>query len=132
MVALLEPPTKRRTDLKQEPPSASTQLPPFPPSAVSSRLSRVRADLTPDIDALAAGIHDIELYRSTADSLSSRVLGICAQRLEERDARNALRRLAIEGKETADDKSVEPLDRRQVVREDLGVVLGALSRVERR
>ncbi|KAH2768672.1 hypothetical protein KXW10_007241 [Aspergillus fumigatus] len=51
------------------------------------------------------------------------------QRLEERDARNAMRRLAIEGGE-AEGRRV--MLRHGRPREDLGIILGALSRVERR
>ncbi|KAJ5626203.1 hypothetical protein N7510_002512 [Penicillium lagena] len=102
------------------------------PSVVSTRLSRIASGLAPTLDAFAAGVHDIELYRSTADTVSSRILRICAQRLEERDALNAQSRAAIESSDgeahspsTAALSAVRP-------REDLGLILGALSRVERR
>lgn len=99
------------------------------PSTVSSRLSRITTGLAPTLDAFASGIHDIDLYRSTADSVSSRILLICAQRLEERDALNTQQRLAIEG----DDGDPRlPSAGAHSPREDLGVILGALSRVERR
>jgi kinetochore protein Mis13/DSN1 len=80
------------------------------------------------LDTFAAGIHDVDLYRAMGDTVSSRVLRICSERLEERDARNALRRLAIEGKDEEEDPRIRPA----TSREDLGVILGALSRVERR
>lgn len=99
------------------------------PSAVSARLSRITTGLAPTLDAFAAGIHDIELYRTTADAVSSRILRICAQRLEERDARNTQQRLAIEGD---DGKERPPSAQSERPLEDLGIVLGALSRVERR
>lgn len=99
------------------------------PSAVSSRLSRITTGLAPTLDAFASGIHDIELYRSTADAVSSRILRICAQRLEERDAFNTQQRLAIEGDDGDQRPSSAGSSR---PREDLGVILGALSRVERR
>lgn len=99
------------------------------PSTVSSRLSRITTGLAPTLDAFASGIHDIELYRSTADAVSSRILRICAQRLEERDALNTQQRLLIEG----DDSDQRPPSAgAHRAREDLGVILGALSRVERR
>jgi kinetochore protein Mis13/DSN1 len=101
----------------------------MPPSAVSARLSRITTGLAPTLDTLAAGIHDIELYRSTADAVSSRILRICAQRLEERDALNTQQRLAIEGDDSA---QRAPNVTRPRPREDLGLILGALSRVERR
>lgn len=93
------------------------------PSAVSAQLSHITATLAPTLDAFAAGVHDIELYRASADTVSSRILRICAQRLEERDAQNTQRRHAIEGTEG---ESTPP------IKEDLGLILGALSRVERR
>ncbi|KAL4897366.1 Mis12-Mtw1 protein family-domain-containing protein [Aspergillus ambiguus] len=105
---------------------ASTSTP-FTPSIVSTRLSRIISTLSPTLDSFAAGMHDIELYRAMSDTVSSRVLRICAERLDERDARNAMRRLAIEG-----DGSRKDLSLRQRPREDLGLVLGALSRLERR
>lgn len=99
------------------------------PSAVSSRLSRIATGLAPTLDAFAAGVHDIELYRASADAVSSRILRTCAQRLEERDVRNAQQRLAIEGSDN-EQRSPELLPQRP--QEDLGIILGALSRVERR
>ncbi|KAL5336125.1 Mis12-Mtw1 protein family-domain-containing protein [Aspergillus crustosus] len=115
-----------------------TTLPPITPSDISARLSRITSRLAPTLDTLAAGVHDIELYRSMSDTVSSQVLRICAERLEERDARNALKRLALspesqgeEGSEGEQPKNTDvPLRPRQ--REDLGPILGALSRVERR
>lgn len=97
------------------------------PSTVSNRLSQITTGLAPTLDAFAAGIHDIELYSSSADALSSRILRICAERLEERDALNTRRRIAIEG-----DGEGESPQLRERPREDLGLILGALSRVERR
>lgn len=99
------------------------------PATVSSRLSRITTGLAPKVDAFASGIHDIELYRNSADAVSSRILRVCAQRLEERDALNTQKRIAIEG----DDGDQRPTSAgSQQSREDLGVILGALSRVERR
>ncbi|KAI2786222.1 hypothetical protein POX_g08604 [Penicillium oxalicum] len=108
--------------------SSSTQ-PPVTPSAVSARLSRITTGLAPTLDHLAAGIHDIELYRSTADAVSSRVLRICARRLEERDAHNTQQRLAIEGEDSEEIRTSAPWTGG---RESLGLILGALSRLERR
>ena len=112
-----------------DPSTSSTPQPPISPSTVSSRLSRLAAGLAPTLDAFAAGIHDIELYRASADAVSSQILRTCAQRLEERDAYNARQRLAIEG---YDNEQLSPESSPQRPREDLGVILGALSRVERR
>ncbi|KAJ5730521.1 uncharacterized protein N7483_005029 [Penicillium malachiteum] len=109
--------------------SSSQPLPPIPPSAVSSRLSKITTSLAPTMDSFAAGIHDIELYRSSADAVSSRILRVCAERLEERDALNTQRRLAIEGDDGEQSPQKAPVER---PREDLGIILGALSRVERR
>lgn len=103
----------------------SSTRPPITPSAVSAQLSRITCGLAPTLDAFAAGVHDIELYRASADTVSSRILRICSQRLEERDAQNTQRRLAMEGN---DDEHPPP----PRIKEDLGLILGALSRVERR
>ncbi|KAJ6181304.1 hypothetical protein N7519_011765 [Penicillium mononematosum] len=103
----------------------SSTRPPITPSAVSAQLSRITSGLAPTLDAFAAGVHDIELYRASADTVSSRILRICAQRLEERDAQNTQRLLAMEGN---DDEHPPPTR----IKEDLGLILGALSRVERR
>lgn len=114
---------------------SESSFPPIPPSAVSSRLARIADGLGPTLDSLAAGVHDVELYRSMSDRVSSRVLRICAERLDERDARNAMHRVAIEGEGEGDEDSKEKgvaRLRRGEQREDLGIILGALSRVERR
>ncbi|KOS47212.1 hypothetical protein ACN38_g1858 [Penicillium nordicum] len=103
----------------------SSTRPPITPSAISAQLSRITSGLAPTLDAFAAGVHDIELYRASADTVSSRILRICSQRLEERDAQNTQRRLAMEGN---DDEHPPP----PRIKEDLGLILGALSRVERR
>ncbi|KAJ5153474.1 uncharacterized protein N7482_009952 [Penicillium canariense] len=110
--------------------TAPSTQPPMTPSTVSTRLSRITTGLAPTLDAFAAGIHDIELYRSSADAVSSRILRICAQRLEERDAENTQHWLALEG----EDGELRPprASSSRASREDLGLILGALSRVERR
>ncbi|OQD89661.1 hypothetical protein PENANT_c002G02665 [Penicillium antarcticum] len=118
----LNPPTPS----EEESSTTSSTRPPMTPSAISSQLSRITTGLAPTLDAFAAGVHDIELYRASADIVSSRVLRICSQRLEERDAHNTQSRLAIEG----GDKNKPPDVPRP--REDLGLILGALSRLERR
>ncbi|KAL1998462.1 hypothetical protein VTN02DRAFT_6129 [Thermoascus thermophilus] len=145
--------THRKNEQSTEEPSSSHQQPPPSTSAppptsniedtleqVTARLSRITTSLAPTLDSFAAGVHDIELYRSAADSVSSQILRICAQRLEERDARNTLERLEIEG-DGNDDEGGGGEDgrskgrvriRRERPKEDLGLVLGALSRVERR
>ena len=63
-----------------------------------------------------------------ADTVSSRVLRICSQRLEERDARNAMRRLDIAGNEDENGREQVPTE---MPKEDISVILGALSRAER-
>ncbi|GKZ21710.1 hypothetical protein AbraIFM66951_002373 [Aspergillus brasiliensis] len=116
--------------METEPPASEPNLlPQMSPSTVSTRLSRITNSLAPTLDSLAAGIHDIDLYRTMSDTVSTRILRICAERLDERDAR---RRLATaessaDGKNNRQDLSLRPRPR-----EDLGVILGALSRVERR
>lgn len=81
------------------------------------------------LDSFASGVHDIELYRSSADAVSSQILRVCAERLEERDALNTRQRLAIEGEDGEQSSRKLAAER---PREDIGVILGALSRVERR
>lgn len=128
ILASLKPPSSQ-PEAEGETQPSSTYHPPMNPATISSRLSRITTGLAPTIDAFASGIHDIELYRNTADAVSSRILRICAQRLEERDALNTQKRIAIEG----DDGDQRPTSAgSQQSREDLGVILGALSRVERR
>ncbi|KAB8219886.1 Mis12-Mtw1 protein family-domain-containing protein [Aspergillus novoparasiticus] len=119
---------KRKSDTETQAASSSElSLPLISPSAISARLSRLTHGLAPTLDSLAAGIHDIELYRTMSDTVSSRVLRICAERLEERDTGNAVRRLATEeGEGESKDLTLRPRPR-----EDLGLILGALSRIER-
>ncbi|KAL4737332.1 Mis12-Mtw1 protein family-domain-containing protein [Aspergillus similis] len=120
--------------------SESKPFPPMPPSSITARLSRLTSRLAPTLDSFAAGIHNVELYRAMSDTVSSKALQICADRLEERDARNALRRLAItapvEAEATAEASAEEGiplrLRSRSRPREDLWPILGALSRIERR
>ncbi|GFN21225.1 hypothetical protein AtubIFM55763_008984 [Aspergillus tubingensis] len=104
-------------------------LPQMSPSTVSTRLSRITNSLAPTLDSLAAGIHDIDLYRTMSDTVSTRILRICAERLDERDAR---RRLATAESSADETNNRQDLSLRPRPREDLGVILGALSRVERR
>ncbi|PLB53390.1 hypothetical protein P170DRAFT_445150 [Aspergillus steynii IBT 23096] len=131
LYALIDPDAAKRHSTVQtqepEPPSDATTLPPITPSTISTRLSRIKSGLAPTLDSLAAGVHDIELYRAMSDNVSSRILRICAERLDEREARKSLGRLALEEQGEQKDLSLRPR-----VREDIGVILGALSRVERR
>ncbi|KAL1964176.1 hypothetical protein VTN77DRAFT_7264 [Rasamsonia byssochlamydoides] len=116
--------------------TTTTSLPPISPATVSSRLSRITTSLAPTLDSFASGIHDIEIYRSAADNVSSKILRICSQRLEERDLRNTLRALEIEEDQDdsggGGDKNLTRIRLEKQRREDIGLVLGALSRVERR
>lgn len=125
LLLLLQP----RPPASSQPPAES--IPPIPPAAVSSRLSRLTDGLGPTLDTLASGVHDIELYRALSDRVSAQVLRICAERLDERDARNAAHWLGVEGEGDGTDKGTRSR-LREKPREDLGVILGALSRVERR
>ena len=117
--------------METEPSASETNiLPQMSPSTISIRLSRITSSLAPTLDSLAAGIHDIDLYRTMSDTVSTRVLRICAERLDERDSRNRVRRLAAEASDG--ENSRQDLSLRPRPREDLGLILGALSRVERR
>lgn len=133
ILASIDPEAAKRyqeTQPQSEQTPETTNLPPVTPSSIYTRLSRLTSRLAPTLDSFAAGIHDIELYRAMSDAVSSRTLHICAERLEERDARNALRRLAIAGEEGESEEKDVALRPRP--KEDLGPILGALSRVERR
>jgi kinetochore protein Mis13/DSN1 len=129
-----------RSDQTQNTEPETKPLPPMPPSSITARLSRLTSRLAPTLDSFAAGIHNVELYRAMSDTVSSKALQICADRLEERDARNALRRLAIaapaEAQAAAEASAEEGiplrLRSRSRPREDLWPILGALSRIERR
>ncbi|KAL4783191.1 Mis12-Mtw1 protein family-domain-containing protein [Aspergillus varians] len=123
---------KQHQDTQPQPEQApeTTTLPPITPSSISTRLSRLTSRLAPTLDSFAAGVHDIELYRSMSDTVSSRALQICAQRLEERDARNAFQQLTITA--GGEGTTKQDITLRPRPKEDLGPILGALSRVERR
>ena len=125
ILSLLQPQPSPSADANSQTPTPANSLPPITPAAVSSRLSRLTDSLGPTLDTLASGVHDIELYRSMSDRVSAQVLRICAERLDERDVRNAAHWLGVEGEDTATRLREKP-------REDLGLILGALSRVERR
>jgi kinetochore protein Mis13/DSN1 len=108
--------------------------------------------MAPSLDAFAAGIHDIELYRQAADNLATQVLSICAQRLAERDSGGPPRRSSrdkidsrrrwkgkpADGGDGHKEKGQQPEQQGEEGEEveeekpDLGIVLAALSRVERR
>ncbi|CRG86163.1 kinetochore protein Mis13/DSN1 [Talaromyces islandicus] len=116
-------------------PQPSSTNPPLPPATVSSRLSHITSSLAPTLDSFASGLHDIDIFRSAADRISSEVLRVCSQRLEERDARNAARAREFEGSDQDDkdsDKDSLHTQHTRRPREDVSVILGALSRVERR
>jgi kinetochore protein Mis13/DSN1 len=87
----------------------------IPPATISSRINTVTASLGPTIDAFADGIHKINQYRDAAERVAGRTLGICAEKLEERDKEG--RRRAVGEPPRA--------------RESLGGVLRSLSRIER-
>lgn len=100
--------------------------------SISERLTRLSASLTPTLDSFATGIHNIEMFRQSADSLSSHILRICAQRLEERDAlqgKNAGLSTLSGGKEDGKSSLQGTVTGG---REDLSDILRALSRLERR
>ncbi|EFQ98463.1 Mis12-Mtw1 family protein [Nannizzia gypsea CBS 118893] len=100
-------------------------------ASISERLTRLSTSLTPTLDSFAAGIHNIEIFRQSADNLSRHILRICAQRLEERDAlqgRNASG--SSSGGKENDKSSIQETVASE--REDLSDILRALSRLERR
>ena len=80
-------------------------------TAVEGRLTQARQRLLPIVDRLADEVQEIEHYRRAGDQVSSRVLAICAARLEERNVER---------------------NRDQTTKPGLGRILGALSRLEMR
>lgn len=122
-------------------PTSNTN-PPLPPVTISRRLSRITSCLAPTLDAFASGLHDIDIYRSTADRLSHQILKVCSDRLEERDIRLAKGILEDDArsKDDSHDDGNSKGTRQMVLRtrqarqqkEDISLILGALSRVERR
>lgn len=133
----LDPSQQQILSLLQQPPAPTEkekekEAPRITPAAVSSRLSRLTESLGPTLDTLASGVHDIELYRAMSDRVSAQVLRICAERLDERDARNAAHWLGVEGEGEGEGGDTSASRPREKPREDLGLILGALSRVERR
>ena len=120
----------------------STTNPPLPTATISRRLSRITSALAPTLDAFASGLHDIDLYRSTADRLSRQMLKVCSDRLEERDNHIAegLLKEENQSKEGAHNDGNSKRTRQMALRtrqarqqkEDISLILGALSRVERR
>ena len=89
------------------------------PTTVSSRINNISSSLGPTIDAFADGIHKIVQYREAAESMSGKVLSICAEKLEERDR---------QGKRRAG--NWEPGDSSSG-HDDLTGVLRSLSKIER-
>ncbi|KAK2848539.1 hypothetical protein FQN49_005624 [Arthroderma sp. PD_2] len=100
-------------------------------SSISDRLTRLSASLAPTLDSFAVGIHNIEVFRQSADNLSSHMLRVCAQRLEERDSiqGQTVSGPSAEGKEEGSSNIQEGVN---TEREDLSDILRALSRLERR
>ncbi|KAN0083260.1 Mis12-Mtw1 protein family domain containing protein [Elaphomyces granulatus] len=128
---------ERGNEHKEDTRPSSAILQPVSPAIVSSRLSRITTSLAPALDSFASGIHDIELYRAAADNVSSKILRICSQRLEERDYYNTRASLDIEmGREDGEGGSSKGKSKVRIrpekQQEDISVVLGALSRIERR
>ncbi|PGH18365.1 hypothetical protein AJ79_00431 [Helicocarpus griseus UAMH5409] len=137
---------------KPAPTSQQTDTSPTSISAISSRLSRLTTSLIPTLDSFAEGVHDIELFRHAADDVAGQVLKICARRLEERDRLRSIRGDGEEvggsssrtrrrkGKEKGGDVVEEDdgggyergeVAKDRIEKEDLAVVLAALSRLER-
>nr|KMM66519.1 hypothetical protein CPAG_02858 [Coccidioides posadasii RMSCC 3488] len=104
-----------------------------PISSLTIRLSSLSSSLAPTLDSFAAGIHDLELYRSAADNVAGGVLRACARRLEERDLRGSTRSpVTAEVKSESEGDDGGGMTKKDIEKEDLRVVLGALSRLERR
>ncbi|OKL63588.1 hypothetical protein UA08_01487 [Talaromyces atroroseus] len=132
---------KRYEGTQNEPERINTTPPahqPLPPATITRRLSRITSSLAPTLDAFASGLHDIDIYRSAADRLSHQMLKVCSEQLEERDNRSSDSAPLHEAPEDGDTYKDKNNFHRKIAlrtrqqREDLSLILGALSRVERR
>lgn len=103
-------------------------------------MSRITSSLAPTLDSLASGIHNIELFRDSADRVAGQVLSICADRLEERDRARSVSYVEDQGfvdKKKTRDKDDDEIDEKKggnviLDKEDLAPVLGALSKIEKK
>lgn len=85
---------------------------------ISARLNALTASLGPTVDAFAGGIHQIAQYRDAANRVAGQVLGMCADRLRDRDEGDRRHALGESAELTKH-------------RDELGGVLRSLSRLER-
>ncbi|RMZ87147.1 hypothetical protein DV736_g5629, partial [Chaetothyriales sp. CBS 134916] len=69
---------------------------------VASRLNALRQSLGPTVDLFASSVHSISQYRNAADDVATRVLSLCAQKLEDREK---------EGRQRAAEKGADPSPR---------------------
>lgn len=113
----------------EQSPTSLTRLP-DPISSLTSRLSSLSSSLAPTLDSFAAGIHDLELYRSAADTVAGNILRICANRLEERELRASAKSRGIEEPESdAEGAGGGSAVKTELQKEDLKPILAALSRL---
>ncbi|RMZ75520.1 hypothetical protein DV738_g5413, partial [Chaetothyriales sp. CBS 135597] len=83
---------------------------------IASRLNALRQTLGPTVDLFASSVHSINQYREAADDVATRVLSLCAQKLQDREK---------EGRRRAAEKGANPSPRA-----DLAAVLRGLSRLD--
>lgn len=84
-------------------------------TVIQNRLNTISISLGPMVDSFADGVHKIGQFRDAADNLAGRALGICAEKLAEKENR---------ARPSAQDGQSSPGTQ-------LGNVLRSLSRVER-
>ncbi|RMD40188.1 hypothetical protein DV735_g4930, partial [Chaetothyriales sp. CBS 134920] len=83
---------------------------------IASRLNALGQTLGPTVDLFASSVHSINQYREAADDVATRVLSLCARKLQDREE---------EGRRRAAEKGANPSPRA-----DLTAVLRGLSRVD--
>jgi len=84
---------------------------------IASRLNTITSKLGPSIDTFANGVHTVAQYRDAANNVAGRILGICAERLSDREREGRRKALHQENDSSPG--------------QDLSSVLRGLSRVDR-
>lgn len=70
--------------LTQPQPSLSTTLPPPQAAQTQTRLRDITENIQFSIDSFADGIHKLEVFREQAERVADRILGVAAEKLEDR------------------------------------------------
>ena len=86
---------------------------------ISTSLNSMTASLGPTIDAFADGVHQIGQYCEATENVAGKVLGICAEKLEDREKEGRRRAIGVGNGDFSTSK------------DEFGGVLRSLSRLER-